>query len=125
MEHYKRVFITLNYLTYILFGVVYLFSWNKGHEYLENIHFFLKLYVALLLLYFFHPFRKIKFDHFHREIIFHSALFLLFSISVSTLLYHLKLTKKQAKEIEKNIEKEIKLGTNKATKIINRKNINN
>jgi hypothetical protein len=107
MENYKRVFITLSYLTYILFGIIYLFSWEKGHEYLENIHFFLKLYVSLLLIYFFHPFRKIKFDHFHREVIFHAALFLLFSFSISAFIFHVKSTKRELEEAKKVIKKEV------------------
>lgn len=117
MEHYKRVFITLSYLTYILFGIIYLFSWDKGHKYLENIHFFLKLYVALLLVYFFHPFRKIKFDHFHREVIFHAALFLLFSFSISAFIFHVKSTKRQLEKATKLVKKGVKKGVNHANKL--------
>jgi len=65
MEYYKRVFLTFNYLTYLLYFVVYFNIWQTAPVYLDNINFFLQIYVSLVLLYFFHPFRKIKFDVFH------------------------------------------------------------
>lgn len=108
MEYYKRVFLTFNYLTYLLYFVVYFNIWQTAPVYLNNINFFLKIYVSLVLLYFFHPFRKIKFDIFHRQLIFSAALFILSSVSLSAFIYHLKLTKDQVDNIGRGVRNEVK-----------------
>lgn len=108
MENYKRIFLTFNYLTYLLYFIVYLNLWQTAPIYLDNINFFLKIYVSFVLIYFFHPFRKIKFDLFHRELIFSAALFILSSVSLSAFIYHLKLTKQQVEDVGRNVRNEVK-----------------
>jgi len=108
MEYYKKIFLTFNYLTYILYFIVYVNIWQSAPVYLDNINFFLKIYVSLVLIYFFHPFRKIKFDMFHRQLIFSAALFILSSVSLSAFIYHLKLTKEQVENVGRDVRNEVK-----------------
>lgn len=108
MENYKKIFLMFNYLTYILYFVVYFNVWQAAPDYLNNINFFLKIYVSLVLIYFFHPFQKIKFDIFHRQLIFSGALFILSSVSLSAFIYHLNLTKTQVEHVGREVHNEVK-----------------
>lgn len=108
MEYYKRIFLSFNYLTYLLYFVVYFNIWQTAPIYLDNINFFLKIYVSLILVYFFHPFRKIKFDVFHQKLIFSAALFILSSVSLSAFIYQFKVTRNQVENVSRNVRNEVK-----------------
>jgi len=78
MQYYKKMYYYVAYFIYILYALIYLGLWNKAPEYLYDINYLLKVFVALLLIYFFNPLHKLQtFGKFHRDIAFSAGVFLL------------------------------------------------
>jgi hypothetical protein len=83
LEHAFYISKTLFWIFYILtiIGV-----WTQAPTYLNFITETMKVIVAFVLIYFFNPWKKTKCTDFHREVVFSSAIFLLFSISFNSLI---------------------------------------
>ena len=96
MKHYQYVFFTATYLTYILYVLVYLGVWKNAPNYLNLLEYFFRIFVALVLIYFFHPFAKTTFTTFHRRVVFTAAIYLLTSTTFSVFL-------KQASEVKSRV----------------------
>ncbi|RZD41967.1 MAG: hypothetical protein CXT73_04035 [Methanobacteriota archaeon] len=79
MKFYEKLFILLNYLWYILFGLAYFDIWHLANVYLKIVTFYFKIFVTLFLIYFFNPYKTIIFTDFHRRMVFTAGTFLLFS----------------------------------------------
>ena len=63
--------------------------WTQAPTYLNFITEAMKVIVAIVLIYFFNPWKKTKCTDFHREVVFSSAIFLLFSISFNSLIINI------------------------------------
>ena len=78
------------YMSKTLFWTFYILTiigvWTQAPNYLTFITEVMKVIVAIVLIYFFNPWEKTKCTNFHREVVFSSAMFLLFSISFNTIL---------------------------------------
>ena len=86
MQYYKRIYYYVVYFIYILYGFIYLGLWDKAPEYLYDINYILKVFVALLLVYFFNPLHKFhNFGKFHRDIAFSAGMFLLTTVTLTSL----------------------------------------
>lgn len=86
MSTMEQLFLFLTYLSYFFYFVIYFNLWEKAPGYLNDTRYFLQFYVAILLIYFFNPFVKKKFTHFHKKIAFSSGIMLITSISFGKLL---------------------------------------
>ena len=73
MKWYETTFIYVSYVVYILYIILFLGIWNKASNYLKIINFYRSIFVSLMLLYFFHPWKKTKFTEFHRKVVFTSG----------------------------------------------------
>ena len=86
MEWYENLFIYVSYIVYCLYLIVFLGIWDKASGYLHIINYYRQIAVSLLLLYFFHPWRKkTKFTEFHRKVVFTAAIFLFTSTLLSVI----------------------------------------
>ena len=77
----------LNYSWYILFGLAYFNIWQPAKIYLPTVTFYFKIFVTLFIIYFFNPYKSIKFNDFHRRMIFTAGTFLLLSEGLMYIFY--------------------------------------
>jgi hypothetical protein len=75
------LFIIISYISYIGIAVgVQLVS----PESLDNLDYYVKMYVSLFLLFRFNPFQKIKFNELDRKIAFSAGIFLVTTTVINT-----------------------------------------
>ena len=86
MKHYQYVFVIATYLTYILYFVAYVGVWKNAPEYLDQLQYFFKIFISLVLIALFHPFSKTTFTPFHRQVVFTAAIYLLTTTTFSIFL---------------------------------------
>lgn len=95
MELYQTIFLWMNYFIYLMYFFVYFKLWKDAPIYLEQSEYYFKVYISILLLYFFNPFYKLKMNNFHKRIAFSAGFFLITATSFEVLLEHLKNTRKR------------------------------
>jgi hypothetical protein len=83
----KFVFWTLYII--VLFGV-----WSAAPKYLNMVDDVLKIVVGVTLIYFFNPWTKTVCTNFHRKVVFTSAVSILLSSSLKSILQNIPLMKK-------------------------------
>jgi len=66
-----------------LFGV-----WDKAPHYLDTVDEIFKVIIGLILLFFFNPWKKTQCTAFHRKVVFSSAVMLLLSSSLKSMLQY-------------------------------------
>ena len=88
-------------LSYTLFIAIALGLSAKAPEYLDELQYYVKIYVSLFLIYRFNPFRKIEFTDLDRKIAFSSGLFLFTTSALNDIL------KKYTTQIEHLLSKYI------------------
>ena len=89
----KTYFIT-KFVFWILYIIVLLGVWAAAPKYLDIVDDVLKIVVGITLVYFFNPFTKTVCTNFHRKVVFTSAIILLFSSSLKTILQNIPGLKK-------------------------------
>lgn len=62
---------------YIFFALNKLGIWEESNEYLEKSEYYLKIYIGLVLLYYFNPFIKRDISKVDRSVIFTGAVYLI------------------------------------------------
>ena len=95
MELYQRIFLWATYFIYLMYFFVYFRIWKEAPIYLDDAEYYFKLYISLLLLYFFNPFYNLKMNKFHKRVAFSAGFFLITTTSFEALLEHLKNTQKR------------------------------
>ena len=84
MSYYENVYKYSLYLIYTLYVVSFLGVWNEAPIYLENINYFFKLFISIVLMYFFNPLQKDEpCTPIQKRIVFSAAFFLLASTTIS------------------------------------------
>lgn len=82
----------VTYITYFLYAFIALSTsftdrfYLDARYYLENLQFFIRIYISLFLLYRFNPFRTIKFNNLDTKIAFNAGLFLLTTTLINSAL---------------------------------------
>ena len=89
----KTYFIT-KFVFWILYIIVLFGIWSAPPKYLDIVDDILKIVVGITLLYFFNPLTKTVCTNFHRKVVFSSAIILLFSSSLKTILQNIPGLKK-------------------------------
>ena len=87
LDIYDDIFTYFTYSWYLFFFVSKMGIWDKSTIYLNEITFFYRLFISIVLLILFNPYRKINFTEIHRKIVFTSAFFLITSDTLVQL-YH-------------------------------------
>lgn len=86
IELHEKFFLTLMYISYILYFVILLGIVNYAPFYFDYLKNFLKIYIGFLLIYLYNPitYKKRDFTNIDREIVFSAGIFLLLSTTVIT-----------------------------------------
>tara|TARA_B100000424_G_C22835792_1_gene446225 strand:- start:542 stop:868 length:327 start_codon:yes stop_codon:yes gene_type:complete len=81
---YQDIFLYGLNFSYILYFMVLLGVGSIAPQYLSYLRIFLKVYVALLLIYFYNPltYKEKKFSNFDRKLVFSAGIFLLLSTTL-------------------------------------------
>ena len=65
----------------ILFGIS-----SKAPQYLDDLQYYVKIYVSLFLIYRFNPFRRVKFTGLDAKVAFSAGVFLLTTTAINSIL---------------------------------------
>jgi hypothetical protein len=77
MKFHEKMFIYATYIVYILYVLAFFGVWGSAPTYLAFFNYWRQVLVGVLLVFYFHPFRKTTFTVFHRKIVFAAGVFLL------------------------------------------------
>ena len=69
----------ISVVTVILYVGIFLGVWANAPQYLNDLQYYVKIYVGLFLIYRFNPFRNIKFTNLDRRIAFSAGMLLVAS----------------------------------------------
>lgn len=80
-----KAFDAVSIITVVLYIAIVFGLWSSAPEYLGDFQYYVKIYVALFLIYRFNPFRHVKFTSLDRRIAFSAGVFLLGTSLLQTL----------------------------------------
>lgn len=80
-----KAFDAVSIITVVLYIAIVFGLWSSAPEYLGDLQYYVKIYVALFLIYRFNPFRHVKFTSLDRRIAFSAGVFLLGTSLLQTL----------------------------------------
>lgn len=81
-----NVFNIIIYLTWILYIAILFGVSSKAPQYLDDLQYYVKIYVSLFLIYRFNPFRRVQFTGLDAKIAFSAGVFLLATTAVNSIL---------------------------------------
>lgn len=82
----NNIYNVVVYTTWLLYILVILGLSANAPQYLNELQYYLKMYISLFLIYRFHPFRQIKFTELDAKIAFSAGFFLLTTTAINDLL---------------------------------------
>jgi hypothetical protein len=74
------------YMTWLLYILIALGLSANAPQYLDDLQYYIKLYVSLFLIIRFNPFRRVKFTGLDAKIAFSAGLFLLGTIAINSVI---------------------------------------
>ena len=83
MDYHQRFYLTIFYLSWILYFIALFGITTFNPKYLDTLNLIIKVYVSLFLIVRFNPFTKLKINNFDRNIIFSSGIFLLSTTAIT------------------------------------------
>lgn len=81
----EKIYDIIIYTNYILYTIIFLGISSTAPKYLDELNFYVHIYIAVFLLYRFNPFRKIQFNNLDRKVAFSAGLFILTTSSLNEL----------------------------------------
>jgi len=78
----KNMFDILRYSSYFLYFIVYIGLWSSAPDYLDDLNYYLKIFVSIVLIYVFNPFYSVPYKTIHRDIAFTAGLILITTTSL-------------------------------------------
>jgi hypothetical protein len=81
-----HIFNVVIYATWTLYIMIVLGLSTNAPQYLDDLQYYIKIYVSLFLIYRFNPFRRIKFTQLDAKIAFSSGLFLFTTTAINQIL---------------------------------------
>ena len=83
---YENIFLYATYTSYFLYAIALFGLSSIAPHYLDKLRNYLKIYVALILIYLYNPltYKNRKFSDFDRRIVFTAGLFLLFTTTITS-----------------------------------------
>ena len=82
----NKVYDIIIYITWALYIAIVLGISANAPEYLDDLQYYVKIYVSLFLIFRFNPFRRVKFTHLDAKIAFSAGLFLLATTAINSIL---------------------------------------
>ena len=83
MKNVEKIYYIIMYATYFIYATSFIGIASFAPEYLETLQTMFNLYIALILIWRFHPWRNYKFNPFDQQIIFSAAIFILSTTSLT------------------------------------------
>jgi len=83
---HNKAYNIIIYITWFLYVVIALGLSANAPQYLEDMQYYVKMYVSLFLIYRFNPFRRVTFTGLDAKIAFSSGVFLLATTAINTVL---------------------------------------
>jgi hypothetical protein len=81
---HNKAYDIIIYITWFLYVVIALGLSANAPQYLEDMQYYIKMYVSLFLIYRFNPFRRVTFTGLDAKIAFSSGVFLLATTAINT-----------------------------------------
>ena len=85
MKNVEKIYYIILFATYFIYITSLIGVASFAPEYLETLQTIYNIYIAIILLWRFHPWRKYKFSDFDQQIIFSAAIFMLSSTSLTSI----------------------------------------
>jgi hypothetical protein len=82
----EKIFIFIIYTTWLLYILIALGISANAPQYLDDLQYYVKIYVSLFLIVRFNPFRRVRFTHLDARIAFSAGLFLLATTAINKIL---------------------------------------
>ena len=82
----NRMYDIVVYITWILYIVIALGLSTNAPQYLDDLQYYIKLYVSFFLIYRFNTFRRVKFTGLDAKIAFSAGIFLLATTAINGIL---------------------------------------
>ena len=79
----KNFYYLLNFGFVLLYIISYFGLWSKSPKYLDILNEVYKIFIALVLIFFFNPWSKEKLNDFHKKIAFSAGFLLFFTSSIT------------------------------------------
>ena len=79
----KNFYYLLNFGFVLLYIISYFGLWSKSPKYLDILNKVYKIFIALVLIFFFNPWSKEKLNDFHKKIAFSAGFLLFFTSSIT------------------------------------------
>ena len=92
MKWYEKSFNYLTYISIALYLLVFFGLWSQAPDYLNTINYWRQMLIGALLIFFFHPFRTVRFRDFHQKLAFASGVFLLGTSTLTQMLQWMEST---------------------------------
>jgi hypothetical protein len=83
---HNKAYNIIIYITWFLYVVIALGLSANAPQYLEDMQYYVKMYVSLFLIYRFNPFRRVTFTGLDAKIAFSSGVFLLATTAINNVL---------------------------------------
>jgi hypothetical protein len=81
-----HIFNIVIYATWTLYVMIVLGLSSNAPQYLDDLQYYVKIYVSLFLIYRFNPFRRVKFTQLDAKIAFSAGLFLFTTTAINQIL---------------------------------------
>ncbi len=82
----NKIYDIVVYVTWFLYIIIALGLSANAPEYLDDLQYYVKLYISLFLIYRFNPFRRVKFTGLDAKIAFSAGVFLLATTAINSVL---------------------------------------
>lgn len=82
----NKIYDIVVYVTWVLYIAIALGLSANAPQYLDDLQYYIKMYVSLFLIYRFNPFRRVKFTGLDAKIAFSAGVFLLTTTAINTIL---------------------------------------
>ena len=82
----EKIFIFIIYTTWLLYFLIALGISANAPQYLDDLQYYVKIYVSLFLIIRFNPFRRVRFTQLDARIAFSAGLFLLATTAINKIL---------------------------------------
>lgn len=95
MDYSEYIVKFLKYFMYFLYFAIYFNIWKNAPEYLDDVQFFLKIIISVILIYYYNPILKKNITQFHKDVAFDAGIILLLSTSITKILKRVSDTKER------------------------------
>lgn len=109
MKIVEKTYLYMSRATYILYVLIIFGLWNRAPHYLENVFFFINLFIGIVFVVYFNPLSKTKFKNYHKTMIFWAGVALITNLSLDNIW-------EKTLELKKDIEDDTKEVARKAKK---------